>query len=102
MIAISPEPIGRGDKNGPIHILDRPKCSPIHILPFDFYTHLLLVVRRNRSQFIEYEENKQPRKISRRKIYSYTGMSEKKKWGLSHTNPEKSGRSYTFFLKKGG
>ena len=33
-------------KNGPIHILDRPKCWPIHILPFDFYTHLLLVVRQ--------------------------------------------------------
>ena len=23
-------------KNGPIHILDRPKCWPIHILSFDF------------------------------------------------------------------
>ena len=22
-------------KNGSIHILDRPKCRPIHILPFD-------------------------------------------------------------------
>ena len=34
-------------KNGPIHIFDRPKCWPIHILSFDFYTHLLLVVRQN-------------------------------------------------------
>ena len=38
-------------KNKPIHILDRPKCWPIHILPsqrlpFDFYTHLLLVIRQ--------------------------------------------------------
>ena len=33
-------------KNGPIYILDRPKCWPIHILPFDFYTILLLVVRQ--------------------------------------------------------
>ena len=33
-------------KNGPIHILDRLKCWPIYILPFDFYTHLLLVVRQ--------------------------------------------------------
>ena len=33
-------------KNGPIHILDRPKCSTIHILPFDFHTHLLLVFRQ--------------------------------------------------------
>ena len=29
-------------KHGPIHMLDRQKCWPIHILPFDFYTHLLL------------------------------------------------------------
>ena len=28
------------------HILDRPKCWPIHILLFDFYTHLLLVIRQ--------------------------------------------------------
>ena len=33
-------------KPGPIHILDHPKCWPIHILSFDFYTHLLLVVRQ--------------------------------------------------------
>ena len=39
---------------------------------------------------IEYQENKQPRKLSERKIC----MSEK--WGLSHRNPEKSGHSYTF------
>ena len=30
----------------------------------------------------------------REKIYAYTGMSEK--WGLSHTNQEKWGQSYTF------
>ena len=34
------------EKNGPIHVLDRLKCWPIHILPFGFYTHLLLVVRQ--------------------------------------------------------
>ena len=44
--------------------------------------------------FIEYQENKQPRKIFERKMYAYTEMSEK--WGLSHTNQEKSVRSYTF------
>ena len=33
-------------RNGPIHILDRLKCWPCHILPFDFCTHLLLVVRQ--------------------------------------------------------
>ena len=52
------------------------------------------------SQFIEYQENKQPRKISERKICEYTRMSEK--WGLSHRNPEKSGHAYTFCWKKGG
>ena len=46
------------------------------------------------SQFIEYQENKQPRKISERKICEYTRMSEK--WSLSHRNPEKSGHAYTF------
>ena len=33
------------------------------------------------------------------KIYAYTRMSEK--WGLSHTNQEKYGQSYTFCSKKG-
>ena len=50
------------------------------------------------SQFIEYQ-NKQPRKISERKISVYTKLSEK--WGFSHRNPEKSGHSYTFYWKKG-
>ena len=44
--------------------------------PLIFYTHLLLVVRKYSSHFIKYQENKQPRKISGRKIYAYTG-SEK-------------------------
>ena len=52
-----------------------------------------------RSQFIEYQQNKQPGKIYEHKIYAYTRMSEK--WGLSHRNPEKSGHSYTFCWKKG-
>ena len=51
------------------------------------------------SQFTEYQENKQPRKISERKICAYTRMSEK--WGLSHRNPENSGHSYTFCWRKG-
>ena len=41
------------------------------------------------SQCIKHQENKQPPKISERKIYAYTGVSEK--WCLSHTNREKSG-----------
>ena len=35
------------EKNGHIHILDHLKCWPIHILPVDFCTHLLLVVKTN-------------------------------------------------------
>ena len=35
--------------------------------PLIFYTHLLLVVDRYRSQFIEYQENKQPLKIYEQK-----------------------------------
>ena len=86
-------------KNGPIHILDHPKCWPIHILPFDFCTHCWLL-DKFRSQFVEYQENKQLRKISERKICAYTRMSEK--WDLSHSNPEKSYHSYIFLLKKRG
>ena len=86
-------------KNGPIHILDHPKCWHIHILLFDFCTHLLWLLDKYHSQFIEYQGNKQPRTISERKICAHTRMSEK--WGLSHRNPEKSGHSYTFLLKKG-
>ena len=58
-------------------------------------------LKKYSSQFVEYQENKQPRKISERKIYTYTGMSEK--WGLSHTNQENSGQLqvYTFRWKKG-
>ena len=37
---------------------------------------------------------------SERNIYAYSGMSEK--WGLLHTNQEKSGQPIHFLLKKGG
>ena len=63
--------------------------------PLIFCTHCWLF-DKCRSQFTEYQENKQPRKISERKICAYTRMSEK--WGLSHRNLEKSGHSYTFFF----
>ena len=59
------------------------------------------LLHKYHSQFMLYQEDKQPRKISERKICAYTRMSEK--WGLSHRNPEKSGHSYTctFYWKKG-
>ena len=65
------------------------------ILPSEFFyahTHLLLVIRQI-TQSNEYQDHKQPRKI-----YAYTGMSEK--WGLSYTNQEKSGQSCTLLKKK--
>ena len=46
------------------------------------------------TQFTDYQENKQPRKISEQKICAYTRMSEKR--DFSHRNPEKLGHSYTF------
>ena len=52
------------------------------------------------SQFIEYQENKQPRKISEQKICVYTKLSEK--WGLSHRNPEKIGSFILLFIEKRG
>ena len=55
------------------------------------------LVHKYHSQFILYQEDKQPWKISEWKICAYTRMSEK----CSHRNPEKSGHSYTFCWKKG-
>ena len=52
------------------------------------------------SQFIEYQENKQPRKISEREICAYTRMSEK--WGPSHRNPEKKWVIHILFVEKRG
>ena len=57
------------------------------------------LLHKYHSQFILYQEDKQPWKISERKICAYTRMSEK--WGLSYRNPEKLGHSYTFCWKKG-
>ena len=87
-------------KNGPIHILDHPKCWPIHILLFDvfypffagYYTDI--TVNSYKTKWISSLE-----KSLSKKICAYTRMSEK--WGLSHRNPEKSGNSYTFCWKKG-
>ena len=71
-----------------------------YIVLWFFYTHLLLVVDKYRSQFIEYKENKQRQKIYERiNTHIYTGMPEK--WGLSHTNLEKIGSVIYFLLKKG-
>ena len=85
-------------KNRPIHILDRRKCCPIHILPFDFYTHLLLVVRQfYRSHFIQCQENKQPRKISDRKnIQIYWDVRKAGPFTYESRKTEKKGLSYTF------
>ena len=62
--------------------------------PLTFCTHFLLVITQISVNSCNTKRIKQPRKISQRKIYAYTRMSEK--WGLSHRNPEKSGHSYTF------
>ena len=66
---------------------------------FFFWPTYCWLLDKYRSQFIEYQENKQPRKISEWKICAYTRMSEK--WSLLHRNSEKSGHSYTF-CEKGG
>ena len=64
-----------------------------------FRTHFCWLIHKYHSRFMYYQEDKQPRKISERKICAYTRMSEK--WGLSHRNPEKSGHSCTFAEKRG-
>ena len=85
-------------KNWPIHILDRPKCWPSHILPFDFISHLLLVVARYRSQFIEYQVNKQPQKIYERKKYTHILGCQKS--GAFHIRIKKNGVSHILFVEK--
>ena len=62
--------------------------------PLTFCTHFCWLLHKYHSQFMYYQEDKQPRKITERKICANTRMPEK--WGLSHRNPEKSGHSYTF------
>ena len=67
--------------------------------PLIFCTHFCWLLDKYHSQFMLYQEDKQPRKISERKICSYTRMSEK--WGLSHRNPEKWAIHILFVKKKG-
>ena len=43
-------------------------------------------------QYFETYPLNQARKLSERKLYAYTGMSEK--WGLSYTNQEKKGANH--------
>ena len=92
----------------PIHIPGLWKKKQTHSYTRSSLTHLYTALwffvliycwylHKYCSQFIEYQENKQPRKISERKICTYTWMSEK--WGLSYTNEEKLGQSYTFFVE---
>ena len=65
-----------------------------------FCADLLLVVVQICSQYIEYKENKQLQKIYEGKYVHIPGCQ--KKWGLSYTNQENLGQSYTFLLKKWG
>ena len=73
----------------------------VDLFKYCFVPIFCWLLHKYHSQFILYQEDKQPRKISERKICAYTRMSEK--WGLSDRNPEKSGHSYTytFCWKKG-
>ena len=67
--------------------------------PLIFYIHLLLVIRQI-TQSIQWIPREQAASKKLRKIYVYTEMSEK--WGVSHTNQEKSGQSYILLKKKRG
>ena len=78
----------------------RLKCCPIHILPFEFVTHLLLV-DKYRNQFTEYQENKQPQKIFERKICACTGILWKSARAF-HVPVQKNGFSHILFVEKRG
>ena len=62
-----------------------------------FYSHLLLVIDKYRSQFIEYQQNKRRRKVSGRKKYMYIPGCQKS--GAFHIRIKKV---IYFLLKKGG
>ena len=68
--------------------------------PLIFYTHLLLVVDRYRSQFIEYQENQQPQKNYERKKYTHIPGCQKS--GAFHIRIEKNGVSHILFVEKKG
>ena len=68
--------------------------------PLIFYTHLLLVVDRYRSQFIEYQENQQPQKtMSEKNIRIYRDV---RKVGPFTYESRKMGSVIYFLLKKRG
>ena len=72
--------------------------DPFIYCPLIFYP--FIAVDKNSNQFIEYQENKQPRKISEGKICAYTGIHQKN--GTFHRPIHKKwGQSYTFWLKRG-
>ena len=69
--------------------------------PLIFYTHLLLVVDRYHSQFIEYQENKQPQKnlFAKKNIRIYRDVI---KVGTFTYESRKMGSVIYFLLKKRG
>ena len=69
--------------------------------PLILYTYLLLVVDRYRSQFIEYQENKQPKKISERKK-KCTHIPGCQKSGAFYIQIKKNWISHIFFVEKRG
>ena len=86
-------------KNGPIHILVVQNVDLFIYCPLIFYIHLLLVVDRYCSQFIEYQENKQPQKISEWKnVRIYQDV---RKVGPFTYKSRKIGPVIYFLLKKG-
>ena len=62
------------------------------------YCPMIWQLDKKGSQFIEYQENKQPRKISERKIYAYFPVCQKS--GAFHIQIKKSRVSHIYFLLK--
>ena len=78
-------------KNRLIHILDRPKCWPIHILSCDFYTHLLLVVRQS-----IYWIRREQAPLTKPWVKIYTHLPGCQKSGAFHIQIKKNRVSHTF------
>ena len=87
-------------KNGPIHILDHPKCWPIHILPFDilypffagYYTNIT-VSSCNTKRISSLEKS-----LSEK----YVHISGCQKNGAFHTGIQKNWAIHILFVEKKG
>ena len=89
-------------KNGPIHILDHPKCCPIHILPFDFCPHLLLVVRQISQSIVNSLNTKRTSSLEKSLSEKYMHIPGCQKNGTFNKGIQKNLVIHILFVEKRG